>query len=167
MCENRARFNVTGFCAKHQAVADVEMIVPSIGTSRRIRALRAIGWTVREISERAGITEEWVYALCIEEYKTMQLKTYISVKNAYDEMWTGAPKEPHYRVIMKMWPIPMDWDDDSIDDEKSEPRTTKKNLQHRRDKLLARREERKRESLRSAGKRWRSKRAVVRSEGEA
>lgn len=88
----------------------------NVGVMRRLQALQAIGWTLREISDRTGISHRHLGALARGEKGTC-VATWESVRDAYEAMWRG-PESPSVRVVResraKGWAPPMAWDD--IDD---------------------------------------------------
>jgi len=97
--------------------------VPAIGTTRRIRALLAIGWTTDLIAERLGLgnytVRDWLYRDAV--YKSTAEK----IAAVYDEwsMIVGPSDLGRRRAARKGWPPPLAWDDDTIDDPDAKPAT--------------------------------------------
>lgn len=116
--------------------------INSIGTSRRLQALVAIGWTGRELAAMLGQQETnltaWVHG------KT----PWITAGNArrviavYDRLqWTtggkAAPDRARRRAARNGWVGPLAWDDDTIDDPAATPFDVAADTPYRRGEFLA------------------------------
>lgn len=112
--------------------ANPSRMVNAVGVRRRIRALVAVGWTVREIARRVGKTpsQMWWY----ERQDMVTVATHAMVAAVYDEMWAETPpqataeqrriyKRARTHAANRGWPSPLAWDDDRIDDPLAIPDT--------------------------------------------
>lgn len=106
-------------------------LVDATGTRRRLQALAALGWPVREVAARVGMSR-------INLWQDMQRARVLagtarSVRDVYNELWDESPPRgtraerisvaktlAHARA--RGWPSPLAWDDDTIDDPAAKPR---------------------------------------------
>lgn len=95
--------------------------VPSVGTSRRLRALTVMGWSMRSLSERCDLHESTLAALRDPKHRTTRPKFAVVVARLYDElaMHQGPCRYAATRAARKGWAPPLAWDD--IDDPNAEP----------------------------------------------
>lgn len=82
--------------------------------ARRIRALRAAGWTVSDIATDSGLSLPTILHIQHERWPTVQRRTAISLRDTYSRLSSLPVKKPHYRVARQGWALPMEWD--NIDD---------------------------------------------------
>ena len=105
--------------------ANPNRMVNAVGVRRRIRALAAVGWTIREIARRVGKTpsQMWWY----ERQDMVTVATHRTVSAVYDEMWNETPpqgtteqvriyKRSRTHAATRGWHGPLAWDDETIDD---------------------------------------------------
>jgi hypothetical protein len=94
------------------------------GTARRIRALNAIGWPMRELAKRLDCTRQAVQRLALEENPLVQLRTAGRVRALYWELSAtpGPSVRARQQAAAKGWPTPIAWDD--IDDPNEKPQRT-------------------------------------------
>lgn len=99
------------FDAADGAIAD------PTGTVRRIRALQAIGWPLREIGERIGIATSNLGTIACG-YRAVTHATARKVAQVYDElsMSPGPSRRSITMARSRGWLPPLAWDDDVIDD---------------------------------------------------
>jgi hypothetical protein len=93
--------------------------VDSTGSSRRIQALVAIGWTTRAIAARMGVKDHAsVVDLSSGRNRTVRRSTAVRVRAVYEELWDqpGPSAVSARRAAAKGWLPPAAWDDDQIDD---------------------------------------------------
>jgi plasmid maintenance system antidote protein VapI len=105
--------------------------VDSTGTSRRIQALVAVGWSMSKIATRLGIDRGNFTALA-------QGRTAVTVAHAkavttlYDQLWDQVPEHAEWRAYIAYsrslsyaakagWVVPMAWDEDTIDNPDASP----------------------------------------------
>jgi hypothetical protein len=102
--------------------------VDSTGTTRRIRALVAIGWSQSKIAARLGVTPANFTALTHGRTQVTTARAK-AVVDLYDELWNTAPPQAGHRdkiaysrsiryAALAGWVVPMAWDDETIDDPK-------------------------------------------------
>lgn len=107
-----------------QASHVVTGCVDATGTSRRLRALMAVGWPPIHLGERLGLCPHYVRE--IQRRPTVYASTAHAMARVYNELWNKRPE--HYGVSPKAantarnyarkqgWPPPAAWDDDALDD---------------------------------------------------
>ncbi|WP_170963556.1 hypothetical protein [Cellulosimicrobium cellulans] len=92
------------------------------GTTRRVRALIAHGWSVTALADRTGIDRQVLDAAANAIRPSVAVSTARAVRVAYDELWAApVPESPGKtralnRARREGWPPPLAWDDDEIDD---------------------------------------------------
>lgn len=100
-------------------------VVDATGTTRRLQALVAIGWSQSELARRLGMASA-------NFSKTMRAERVLAstaraVRDLYDRLWDQQPPQATHpqrvaasrarnRAVEKAWVPPLDWDDDTIDD---------------------------------------------------
>ena len=95
--------------------------VPSLGTTRRLQSLAAIGWSAADLAPELGFTPERVRALRSGRRPAVTSATHRHV----DEVWERLAMQPRPGVRMRAmaerggWPPPLAWDD--IDDPDEHP----------------------------------------------
>lgn len=105
-------------------------MVSSVGVARRIRALVAVGWTVREVARRVEKTPSMLWWYTRQERVTAA--THAAVSAVYDELWATTPpletndqrrvyKRSRSYAANQGWAGPLAWDDDTIDDPDAVP----------------------------------------------
>ena len=104
--------------------------VDATGTTRRLQALIAIGWTQTALAARLGWT--------VGNFHRLLRQTRVSAGTAraaralYDELWNTPPAEHDHAgrqaaararntAHRNGWPPPMAWDDNTIDDPDAHP----------------------------------------------
>lgn len=104
--------------------------VDATGTTRRLQALIAVGWTQTALAARLGWTVANFHRLLQQTRVTAG--TARAVRALYDDLWnvpaTGdgqvgrqAAARDRNTARRNDWPPPMAWDDDSIDDPDARP----------------------------------------------
>jgi hypothetical protein len=103
----------------------------TVGTFRRIQALVAIGWPIRQIAARADVSARWIVSLRPET--VVNLVTAKKIAAAYNELrdlnpekngvWPGHASRSRQRAKANRWPPPKYWADrmDDIDDPHFQP----------------------------------------------
>lgn len=105
--------------------------VDATGSSRRIRALMAIGWPPSHLGHRVGLNPNYVNE--VQRTTTTLASTAHAVAVTYNQLWD---KNPEHHGVGKQaatrmrnyartngWPPPAAWDDDALDDPKRGPAT--------------------------------------------
>jgi transcriptional regulator with XRE-family HTH domain len=95
--------------------------ITATGTARRIQALSAKGWTQSYVARRLGMLPGNLRMICRKPY--VSIATYKAVAQLYNELWnTEGPSDMARSVAARNgWPVPMAWDDETIDDPDAEP----------------------------------------------
>ena len=95
----------------------------AVGTTRRIRALARMGWTLQHIGERMGVTRASVAAST--SGRRVTARTARTIRDIYDDLWDvpGPSATTIRRATRAGWPPPLAWDDDTIDRVDGEPAT--------------------------------------------
>ncbi len=104
--------------------------VNSVGTARRTQALVALGWTVPQICEHAGLDRQRVDRAL--RGGDVLADTAKRIAATYDALWDRTPPEgdrwhqaatarARSRARAAGWVPPMAWDDDTIDDPTAAP----------------------------------------------
>lgn len=98
--------------------------VDGTGSLRRLRALRAIGWTRAALAARLGRASGNLDL--VGRYAQVTASYAQAVKTLYDELWDQPQHGPaadraRARALDLGWAPPMAWDDDTIDDPAAVP----------------------------------------------
>jgi len=99
-------------------------LIEMTGTTRRLRALVAIGYTQSDLCARLGITDANGTQLFTASRKgRVRASTACRVAALYDElsMKPGPSQAARNRAQRKGWMPPLAWDDDGIDDPDAQP----------------------------------------------
>lgn len=110
------------------------------GTKRRLQALIAIGYTNGQLSREIGAEWEGVVRKILGN-PVVWKSTATKVRAAYDRLWDKPPvaENPFERGIItrqkrlakrRGWPVPMDWDDETIDDPAARPFKSRRSGAH-------------------------------------
>jgi transcriptional regulator with XRE-family HTH domain len=105
--------------------------IDSTGTTRRIQALVAIGWSQSKIAARLGILRSNFTALAHGQ-TDVTVAHANAVADLYDELWNTAPPRAGHRdkiaysrsiryATLAHWCVPMAWDTETIDDPAAKP----------------------------------------------
>lgn len=91
--------------------------VDATGTRRRVQALIAYGYSQRDISRRLGYAADNLSTLVHGDLTTVKQSTHDRVAALFDELSTrpGTDTRARNRGLREGWPLPLDWDDDEID----------------------------------------------------
>lgn len=97
--------------------------VPGLGTRRRVQALSAIGWSLQEVADRAGVSKQALAGSLRAHRVTARVAR--TIRGIYLELEnTPGPSERTRRHAARQgWPPPGAWDD--IDDPDEEPDHTR------------------------------------------
>lgn len=114
---------VTVDLADHQTV-------DATGTRRRIHALVACGWSFAKLANKLGMTNTNLIAL-VDRPQVIVAK-HRAVAELYEQLWNEEPPNSTHRDKISVnrarnmarregWSLPMDWDEDTIDDPTATP----------------------------------------------
>lgn len=101
-------------------------LVDNIGTTRRLQALAADGWTTRRLSELSGIPERSLSIWRLGRRRGISPVNRTRVAELYDKIRALADPRgdsPASAALAQRqgWPDPDRWDDDEIDDPQAQP----------------------------------------------
>lgn len=101
------------------------------GTQRRLRALRADGYTINFLGEWLGVTPEAISDMARRPRKGVYRSTYLEVKAMYDKLSAAFPSDHGIEELTARrsksyadklsWAPSIYWDDDTIDDPNAFP----------------------------------------------
>lgn len=93
-------------------------LTDAVGTTRRLRALVAIGWSQSSLGARLGIIPSNTTPLFDGSRRSVQVSTARAVAALYEELWDqpGPSTRARNDAGRKGWTPPLAWDDDTIDD---------------------------------------------------
>lgn len=98
----------------------VDVEVPAVGTSRRLQALAAIGWSASEVASRVGTHPQLLLKIRAGEYGRVRLSTARRVAAVY-ELLSMRPRSDRVGNIVRNraarygWVPPLAWDDVDAD----------------------------------------------------
>lgn len=105
-------------------------LVPSVGTARRLQALRAIGWPLSVLAERSGVARHTL-AMVTTRQRAVQESTRVAVAELYDDLRDqdprrhGVPAKSVRRATAwathSGWAEPNCWLNSNIDDPNAKP----------------------------------------------
>lgn len=113
--------------------------VDATGTTRRIRALVAIGHTLISIAPQTGLREDPLRLIARGERTQVRLATAEAVKAAYHKLSRTPGTSVRARLMAQRhaWHGPLAWDDTTIDDPNAEPERDFDEVELKRDELAA------------------------------
>lgn len=99
-------------------------LVPSVGTVRRVQALRAIGWPAQELADRAGISRHAIGMLLHQD--VVQAATHARIVEVYDDLHDQDPRRWGVDAVTvdravraarrRKWLAPNSWTGVNMDD---------------------------------------------------
>jgi transcriptional regulator with XRE-family HTH domain len=100
-------------------------LTDATGARRRLRALAALGWPASHLARQLGMNPVAVRTLMRGDRQRVTVATARKVAALYDRLWnTPGPSEAtRARASRAGWPVPLAWDDESIDDPDARPAT--------------------------------------------
>lgn len=100
---------------------DAPSLRPALGAMRRVRALSAMGWTLRWTAERAGISETGLRDICSGRTKTVGRDRFDAIDRVYRaySMRLGPSDVARRSARAKQWVTAAAWND--IDDPADQP----------------------------------------------
>ncbi len=101
----------------------VTRTVDATGTTRRLQALQALGWTGRVIGQHLGVCQRRAATLISGQAATVEPHIVDRVHVLYDTlaMTPGPSAITRARAAANGWVPPLAWDDDTIDDPTAVP----------------------------------------------
>lgn len=91
--------------------------VPALGAQRRLRALVAAGWPMVDLAGRLGMNRE-NFGQLIHHRTHIAARRHRDVVALFDELQLvpGPSERSREYALRKKWALPLQWDEDSIDD---------------------------------------------------
>jgi len=103
------------------AVRPTLCMVPAIGTQRRLRALVAFGYSNMAIAGRLGIDNSALGRIHRQTQLTAQMAHKVDAVFRELQLVPGPNLRARRRGLRLGWPLPLAWDEDTIDDPAAEP----------------------------------------------
>jgi hypothetical protein len=120
-----------GYCSPHYAGYRYNQVamgrwlprVDSVGISRRLQALVALGYNTVELGRLLDRSPAWVSQLLHNRKPKVNGDTARDVIELYDQlsMTPGPSQQARDRAIRRGWMPPLAWDEDTIDDPAAAP----------------------------------------------
>lgn len=100
------------------------LFIDSTGTTRRLRALAALGWRLVDLGAELGVRPNRVGHLARGTTARVHRDTASAVAAVYDQlsMVQGPSELTRAHAARQCWAPPLCWDDENIDDPKARPR---------------------------------------------
>lgn len=103
-------------------VIDADGLVLAIGTSRRIRALCAIGWSMDYIGDRiGGVPRAHVRRFTVAQHISAHRAAQVAALFNELQLTPGPGEVTRRRARAAGWALPLAWDEDTIDDPDARP----------------------------------------------
>lgn len=105
--------------------------VPSIGTTRRLQALVALGYSIREIAKESGRSECAVSRACGARTPVVTAAFARDIIDVFNNLHMVIPpdsegsRKARNRARKLHWRLPLEWDEDEIDDPDIGPAITR------------------------------------------
>jgi hypothetical protein len=112
----------TRILAVHPGV-HVQYLVPALGTTRRLRALGAMGWTLADVAARTPLAKKTLSLLMAGAQQQVTREGGEHIARVYDQlcMRRGSSERARIMARRKGWAPPLAWDEDDLDDPDAEP----------------------------------------------
>lgn len=125
--------------ATRAAARDDHALIPAIGTTRRLRALAAIGHPLYRIADRTGVARTHLRSLARGAQALVTTAIARKIAVAYDRLWNVEGDSVHTRSRAKTlgWMPPLAWDDDTIDHPDAKPHRHERRRKKRAAGVLA------------------------------
>lgn len=88
------------FERKLRAVSGMDVLVPAVGSMRRLRALALNGWTLPAVAERTGFSRGVLSDIRCGRKAWVRLSTHNRLKRFYDEVWDQIIDTPHALIAV-------------------------------------------------------------------
>jgi hypothetical protein len=101
----------------------VQYLVPALGTTRRLRALGAMGWTLADVEARTPLAKKTLSLLMAGAQQCVTREGAEHIARVYDQlcMRRGPSERARLLARRKGWAPPLAWDEDDLDDPSAEP----------------------------------------------
>jgi hypothetical protein len=100
-----------------------QYLVPALGTTRRLRALGAMGWTLADIASRTRMSKKTLSLLMAGCQECMTREGAEQITSVYDQLCMRCGPSERARVMArrKGWAPPLAWDEGTMDDPHATP----------------------------------------------
>lgn len=88
--------------------------VPAWQLTRRIRALRAAGWTLQDLADHTGLTKTHLSRISCGDSTRVLRRTAIAIRDAYTDLSAKPIRPASTNIQRRRWALPFEWD--NIDD---------------------------------------------------
>lgn len=97
--------------------------IPIVGTQRRLQALMAVGYTIKELAARTGYSWQSLSKIVNGHEARVRTDHAEKVEKLFIELQLipGTNRRAILRAQRQGWPPPLAWDEDSIDDPDAAP----------------------------------------------
>ncbi|QDF19344.1 WhiB family transcription factor [Mycobacterium phage Cracklewink] len=97
--------------------------ISSVGSRRRLCALSAIGWSGEALAEQLGVMRHRVQAITSGRQPKVTVARARDIAHLFNRLQlTEGPSRKARRVAqLKGWPLPLQWDEDRLDDPRAKP----------------------------------------------
>lgn len=97
--------------------------IPAVGSIRRMQALMAAGYTVQFLAARLTGWDTDVHRLIREEQKLITAARARRIAELFSELQLqpGSSDQAREFAAARRWALPLEWDEDTIDDPEAEP----------------------------------------------
>ena len=85
---------------KVRAVAGMDVLVPAVGSMRRLRALALNGWTIPAVAERTGFSRGGLSDIRCGRKEWVRLSTHNRLKRFYGDVWDVVVDTPHALIAV-------------------------------------------------------------------
>lgn len=116
--------------------------VPVVGARRRLQALQAAGYSLREVAEHTSYSGEALHKSC--QNPTVTYRKWVEIRDAYEKLSAtpGPNRRAAANAARQKWPLPMEWEGYDIDDPRVKPRRARRTTSDEFRAKLADRKER-------------------------
>jgi hypothetical protein len=100
-----------------------QYLVPALGTTRRLRALGAMGWTLADVADRTPLAKKTLSLLMAGAQQCVTREGAEHIARVYDQlcMRQGPSERARLLARRKGWAPPLAWDEGDLDDPNAEP----------------------------------------------
>jgi transcriptional regulator with XRE-family HTH domain len=88
------------FERKLRAVSGRDVLVPAVGSVRRLQALALNGWTLPEVAERTGFSRGGLSDIRCGRKAWVRLSTHKRLKRFYESVWDQIIDTPHALIAV-------------------------------------------------------------------
>jgi len=101
--------------------------IDSLGSRRRLRALTAIGWDGERLANMLGLSRNQVNAITSGRQPKITVAHARTIADLFNRLqMTPGPSAKARRVAqLKGWPLPLQWDEDDMDNPKAKAYTNR------------------------------------------